>query len=268
MKWYDAFFDSCRDSLELSTKNFKLYLPNIIVMIITGVLIFIISIVFIFFGVAAFSSGVSNSMNMEKSFETIIPLIVLVVIIVGIILPIMYCMVEAGILFMSKKISINSSANFSDFFYGLKKYWWQIIIGVNIVGLLLLLLFIPAFIVFSLVDILTFGYGFMSAWTIFNVFFGTWGAIMVIDEISAWEAIKKGYGFGKQNFWALSLIFFCSMPIVGFASVLLKVIPLAGIILAPIAVTIINTYFRLVLVKYYYEVTREKEVLMESVNNY
>jgi len=268
MKWFDYLMDSCRDSLELSTKNLKLYLPNIIAMIITGVLIFILFIASIIFGATTLFKGNIDSMNVEGVLKSLIPLIIVFLVIIGIILPILYCMVEAGILLMCKRITVSGNANFTDFFQGLKMYWYQVLIGLSIVGLIPIILFIPAFILLLFADILTLGYGFISGWAIFNVFFGTWGAIMVVDEISAWEAIKKGYGFGKKNFWILFFIFFSATPIIGITSVLLKAIPLAGMIFAPIGVIIINTYFRLVLVKYYYEVSKGDEVLIEPANNY
>jgi len=264
MKWFDYLMDSCRDSLELSTKNFKLYLPNLIAMIITGVLIFILFIASIIFGATPLFRGNIDSINLKS----LIPLIVLFLIIVGIILPLMYCMVEAGILLMCKRISVNQNTNFTDFFQGLKMYWTQVLIGLSIVGLIPIILFLPAFILLSLADILTLGYGFISGWAIFNVFFGTWGAIMVVDEITAWEAIKKGYGFGKKNFWILFFIFFSATPVIGITSVLIKSVPLFGMIFAPIGVIIINTYFRLVLVKYYYEITKDSHALTEPVINY
>ena len=266
MKWFEVFIDSCRDSFELSAKNFKLYLPNLIAMIITGVLIFILFIASIIFGVTTLFKGNIDSIDVEGILKSLIPLIILFLIIVGIIMPVVYCMVEAGILLMCKRMSVNGNANFADFFQGLKMYWYQVLIGLSIVGLIPIILFIPAFILLFLADILTLGYGFISGWAIFNVFFGTWGAIMVVDEISAWAAIKKGYGFGKKNFWILFFIFFSATPIIGITSVLIKAVPLLGMFIAPLCVITINTYFKLVLVKYYYEVSKGNKVLIEPAN--
>lgn len=268
MKWFDIFMDSCRYGLELSEKNLKLYLPNIIGIVINAVLVFILVIFAVFSGVGTIFRGNLDSMSFQEVLKSFMPLIVSFFIIVGIMIPVIICMVEAGILMMSKKISINGSANFTDFMEGLKRYWVQILIGVSIVGLVAIIIFIPALILLLLADVFTCGYGFAAGIAVFNVLFGTWGAVMVVDEISAWQAIKKGYGFGRKNFWALFLMFLSSILIAGLVSILIKCIPLLGILAAPFGAAIINTYFRLVLVKYYYEVTKDSRDLTGSINNY
>ncbi|MGE5474305.1 MAG: hypothetical protein ACM3UU_08810 [Ignavibacteriales bacterium] len=268
MKWFESFIDSCRDSLELSSNNLKLYVPNLISFGITLILVVILFIMAVVFGVSTAISYNSASFSFEETIKRLMPLMIAFLVIGGIILPIIYCMVEAGVLMMSRRISEKGSTSSSDFFDGLKKYWVQVLIGVSIIGLLVIIIFIPLVIVFILADILTFGYGVIAGWAVFNVLFGTWGAIMVVDEISAWEAIKKGYGFGKKNFWGLFFIFFSATPIIGITSLIISTIPLLGILASPLIGIVIGTYFKLVLVKYYYEVTKGKEVLTEPANNY
>lgn len=267
MKWFDYFIDSCRDSIQLSANNLKLYLPNIVSFAITIILVIFLVIASAVSGVSIASTSIYSS-GFENFIKALMPLMILFLAVGGIILPIIYCMVEAGVLMMSRKISENGNANFSDFFEGVKKYWVQVLIGVSIIGLLLIVILLPAVIVLLLADLLTFGYGFTAGWAIFSVLFCTWGAIMVVDEISAWEAIKKGCSFGKKNFWGLFFIFFSISPIIGVVCLIVNTIPLLGMLVAPLVSIVIATYFKLVLVKYYYEVTKGKEVLTEPANNY
>lgn len=247
MNWFDTFMDNCKNALMLSTKKSKIFLPYIIYLFIQGAVI-IFSVAF------AFAMGISF---IGHGFEEIImkagTMIIFLLLIVGIGLPIMYCMVEAGTLAMIKKLLETGNTVKQDFFDGLKKYWFRYLVGISIVWLCYLAIFIVALIPTLLAELLTLGYGTILCMTIVNVFFGIWSVIMVAEDIGGVKAVKRGIEFGKKNFWLMFLLIIASTLISKYAVGLVSIIPLLGFLATPFVGAVVGIYFKIVMFDYYNE---------------
>lgn len=256
MNWFSNVMDCLKDSLELSARNKKIFIPSM-------VFLFIIWAFIIIFCIIAFvlAIGGIDAMLLNADYSTILfkvlPFVTAALFVFGIILPIVYCMVEAGLLGMLKSVVERGSTDSGDFFGSMGRNWFRIFIGVGIVSSILMLAFILAAVIILpaaavlFAGIVTYGWAFIFAGVLINVYFGVWAAISIVDDIGPWKAVKKGFELSKKYFRPLFIMFLLPAVLSSYFTSLVFSIPLLGLIISPVLATIISTYFKLVIVKFY-----------------
>ncbi len=252
MNLFSITMDSFKESMQLSARNIKIFIPSIVSLVINVIAVLIFIAILIWFMVVSNFPELSDT-DFISVLRATLPLSISGLIIFGIAIPTVYTMIEAGILGMLKAVIQTGNASAADFFNGLKKYWLPIFVGLGIVGIILLVLLLsilPVALVI-LAGVLTLGWAFLFAGLLINIYFGVWAAILVADDIGAWQAIKQGYSFGNRFFWPLIIIFLASVLITNYILNLAGSIPFVGLLGIPVAASILSTYFKLVVMKFY-----------------
>ncbi len=254
--WFEVVMDSCKECLELSAKNLRIFIPSLVYLGVTVFLIVacIVAVIIFFIGstmtgsmLSAFGDVASNGLPLMLGLAGLIVLVLLI----------MYSMVQAGVLAMLRTYLQDGRADYADFFAGLKKNWLGMFLGFVLVFLLLLLLAIPIAILVPIAGILTFGWGFLFGVVVLFVFFATWPVILTVDEEGVLSAIGKGFKIGKKFFWPLMVIGLLWTVIPSYLSGLVIAIPLVGLLAVPVVGTLLGVYFRFVLMRFYLSTKEE-----------
>lgn len=261
MNLFSITMDSFKESMQLSARNMKIFIPSIVSLVINVIAVLAFIVILIWFIAVSDFSELPDS-DFISVLRATLPLTISGLFIFGIAIPTVYTMIEAGILGMLKAVIQTGKASADDFFNGLKKYWFPIFIGLGIVGiiLLVLLLSILPVVLVILAGVLTFGWAFIFSGLLINIYFGVWATILVADDRGAWQAIKQGFSFGNRFFWPLIIIFLSSVFITNYILNLAGSIPFVGLLGIPVIASIMSTYFKLVVMKFYLTVRPENSL--------
>ncbi len=254
--WFHVVMDSCKECLELSAKNLKIFIPSLVYL---GVAVFFVVACIV--AVIIFTIGSIVSDSMLSAFRDVVsnglPLMAGLACLISLALLIMYSMVQAGVLGMLRVYLQDGKADYADFFSGLKKNWLAMFLGFVLVFLLLLVLAIPIVILVPIAGILTFGWGLLFGVVLLFVFLATWPVILTVDEEGVFSAIGKGFKIGRKFFWPLAVIGLLWTVIPSYLSGLVIAIPFAGLVGAPVVGTLLGVYFRFVLIRFYLSTKEE-----------
>lgn len=188
------FTEHFKEAFNVSLKNKFLFIPNLVFFFIP--LVFLLIFALLFTGSlqlqelsSIFSAGISSML-----------ILLGVVFVIGFI--IISLLVRSGNLYLQKKLVIDpENASLDDFFEGMTKYPIDLFVGGLLIGLIILLAFIPIILlIFALkaLGILLLIAG-IIAFFAFIICISFWEQILVYDDLSVTDALKRSYEFVKLN---------------------------------------------------------------------
>lgn len=195
-------FDYFKDAYRINTHHKELYRPQVIFILLKGLLVFITSLTFIriFEDMALlpnlqFDKFFSILWNEFKGLPLMMTLTTMVVLLFG------STFVESGLYHMYYKLTTHDTNN-GHFSYGASKYFLRFL-GAN---LLIILFWLLAFIPYLIVGAVTLTAGFVLLPIIVGVFLSVWKVSMVSDNKSISDAIGDSMRFGKKHFIPMSVL--------------------------------------------------------------
>ncbi|MFZ5351335.1 MAG: hypothetical protein ACOZCL_01285 [Bacillota bacterium] len=250
--WFDEIMDDCKEAILTVRKHKGIFVPIFIKLALSiALVIYVIIMAFTVAGVTAinFSDGfdeVTQLIGLLAPFAVIIFISYLIIVVFN-------CLMEVGSLNLYKAALSDTKPTASIFLEGIKRYFFRVFGGtllIHLITLILSPLLIALFFIYLFtVGILSSGWGMIFFTVFFGVYFSVWTSIAVIEDMPAIEAIKAGFRLGKRKFKSfffiiLSFTILLNYGVVAFG---LPVTILGGWFIAGI----INTYFRVVIMKMY-----------------
>ncbi len=197
MKNIVKLFDYFKQAFHLNVENKRLYMPQI-------VLILIKTCLYLFFGIFLYQvmvsfgqTGFSEILIRNALFGMggwIIGMVVFTIL-AGIVL-------EAGLYNMYKVCIFDKELISGEFFQGVRKNFFKFLITDIIMVIFWLLLLIP-YIIVGVLSLLT---GFVLIPLIVTIFTIMWKVSMVVEDIFVIEGLKRGFHFAVDNFIPLGLL--------------------------------------------------------------
>jgi hypothetical protein len=188
-------FDFFKEAFRINKNNKKIYKPKLMMIAINGITGAIIAGVILNF-INKVLIGYFNN-NGEPAFGQI----VLIVFLIGglaLLLGIFGLVVDAGLSYMYVKATYEGETNISDFWYGVKRYFWPFFLGKFLICIVMMILAIPI----AFVQI----FAGAAITIVVSVFTMMWKISIIVNNKGTIEGIKDGLIFAKNHILPLSLI--------------------------------------------------------------
>lgn len=262
MNLFSIVMDSCKESMQLSSKSLKIFVPYIVSTAITAAIIIVFILISVIAAVGGIVYRLPENIDSSNIFAALGTLIIGGVVIAAVVLPVIYSIVEAGLLGMLKSLLQNGQTRWSDFFRSVREKWLGMLGGSIVAALISVIVTVIAAVILVLAHIITLGWGMLLGTSILYVFLGAWSTIYIIEETGPVNAITRGFYLGKRYFWALLILGMANTLLAMYLSQLASSVPIVGLLFASIAAAVVGTYFKLVLMRFYLAV-RESSVKTE-----
>ncbi|SHI37936.1 hypothetical protein SAMN02745751_00186 [Dethiosulfatibacter aminovorans DSM 17477] len=197
MKDVARLFDYFKDAFHLNVENRKLYMPQII-LILVKTCIFLAFGIFIYQVIVSFEyTGFSENVIKDAVFGLAwwIAGMILLGIIGGIV-------IEAGLFNMYRVCIYERELRSGEFFEGVRKNFLKFLLADFIMLIVWLLIFIP-YIIIGVLSLLT---GFVLIPLMISVFTIMWKVSMAVDDVFVIEGFKRGFHFAVEHFIPLSVL--------------------------------------------------------------
>ena len=190
-------FDYFKIAFRLNTSNKQLYKPQIIYLVLRGILILLTGLSFLeitetllpFIGKVSVTKFFLLFWNNFKGTSLLLVVVTLLVVIFG------STYVEAGLYAMYDKINRNEDEDIV-FAAGANRYFLSFLLGNIIIALVWLLLLVP----YLIVGAITLTLGFVWVPIIVGALLMVWKASIVTDNVGTIEAMSRSINFGKRHF--------------------------------------------------------------------
>lgn len=259
--WFDRLMDDIKSSLKISSENKVIFTPMFIKLGFS-----ILGIIFSIIGAVVTIAGISVAAinwSVETAPENIVKMLVLLLPLLITTFIIALCVrivIDVGSIHLCNEVVKGNSPKFSEFFKGIKTFTLRGL-GGNLLLTLFAVILSPLILALVILYLVTCGilagnwaFSFLSA--IISTYFGIWTTIMIVDNISPLDAIKKGFDFANKNFKMLLIL------MLAYNSILAYVLTLSGPVIMIIGTWFIEGIFtailHVILIQVY---NRDKEVL-------